>query len=84
MFTPLTFILAGNYEEFAHYCQSRDLNRHDFVYLNKTADRFDEKNSSSGGDSSGSSFFFGTLNQNCEAILSVRNVKIERCRLLCW
>jgi hypothetical protein len=28
--------------------------------------------------------FFGTLNQNCEAILSVRNVKIERCRLLCW
>ena len=35
MFTPLTFILAGNYEEFVHYCQSRDLNRHDFVYLNK-------------------------------------------------
>ena len=38
MFTPLTFILAGNYEEFVHYCQSRDLNRHDFVYLNKTAE----------------------------------------------
>ena len=38
MFTPLTFILAGNYEEFVHYCQSRDLNRPDFVYLNKTAE----------------------------------------------
>jgi hypothetical protein len=38
MITPLTFILAGNYEEFAHYCQSRDLNRPDFVYLNKTAE----------------------------------------------
>jgi len=38
MFTPLTFILAGNYEEFVHYCQSHDLNRHDFVYLNKTAE----------------------------------------------
>ncbi len=32
MITPLTFILAGNYEEFVHYCQSRDLNRPDFVY----------------------------------------------------
>jgi hypothetical protein len=38
MFTPLTFILAGNYEEFVHYCKSRDLNRPDFVYLNKTAE----------------------------------------------
>ena len=38
MMTPLTFILAGNYEEFVHYCQSHDLNRPDFVYLNKTAE----------------------------------------------
>ena len=38
MIIPLTFILAGNYEEFVHYCQSRDLNRPDFVYLNKTAE----------------------------------------------
>jgi hypothetical protein len=38
MMTPLTFILAGNYEEFVHYCQSRNLNRPDFVYLNKTAE----------------------------------------------
>jgi hypothetical protein len=38
MFTPLTFILAGDYEEFDHYCQSHDLNRPDFVYLNKTAE----------------------------------------------
>jgi hypothetical protein len=38
MITPLTFILAGNYEEFVHYCQSRDVNRPDFVYLNKTAE----------------------------------------------
>jgi len=38
MIIPLTFILAGDYEQFVHYCRSRDLNRLDFVYLNKTTE----------------------------------------------